>query len=143
MFNNLFIQANGIPGLVFASGPDDIQVDGNLHWGLREGPKYQGDFFAQQSKGAAFRKQPVPDSWMTRDQFADPKLKQLSTDPAAPLDASLKGDSPAKDAGVEIPAEWFDPLRSADSGKPDVGALPLGKALEPAGRAAAEPTRVR
>ena len=37
----------------------------------------------------------------------------------------------AIDAGVEIPAEWPDPLRKMDKGKPDIGALPLGADFEP------------
>ena len=37
----------------------------------------------------------------------------------------IKG-SPALDAGIAIPAEWPDPLRDSDSGKPDIGAFPVG-----------------
>jgi hypothetical protein len=30
------------------------------------------------------------------------------------------------DSGIAVPAEWPDPLRIADKGTPDIGALPLG-----------------
>ena len=42
------------------------------------------------------------------------------------LDVRLRPDSPAVDAGLELPAGWPDPLRKLDKGKPDLGALPLG-----------------
>ena len=32
----------------------------------------------------------------------------------------------AIDAGVDLPGDWPDPLRTKDAGKPDLGALPLG-----------------
>jgi hypothetical protein len=45
-----------------------------------------------------------------------------------PADLGLREGSPAVDAGVEIPADWPDPLRGADRGRPDIGAVPLGAA---------------
>jgi hypothetical protein len=124
VFNNIFVQIAGIPGLSFASGPDDIVVDGNLHWGTLDGPQYEGDFFKQQSLGPAFRKVSMPVGWMVRDQFADPKLAQLPSDPGAEFDIALRKESPAIDAGVTIPDEWFDPLKVEDDAQPDIGALP-------------------
>ncbi len=38
----------------------------------------------------------------------------------------LTKGSAAVDAGLAIPAAWPDPLRDADAGKPDVGAMPFG-----------------
>jgi hypothetical protein len=55
-----------------------------------------------------------------------------------PLDLRLAKDSPAVDAGVSIPAEWPDPLRSSDEGKPDLGALPLGSEMLRVGAGAAK-----
>ena len=48
---------------------------------------------------------------------------------AAPADLRLSEGSPAVDAGLPIPARRPDPLREADAGKPDVGAVPFGAAV--------------
>lgn len=125
--NNCFVQLAGTPGLNF--GPDfttgDVEIDGNLLWGVAEGPSVAGDFFVK-SRPVVFRKTPPPESWMKHDQFADPQFAGLTTDPKAPFDVTLREESPAVDAGVAVPADWFDPLRTEDAGKPDQGALPLG-----------------
>ena len=42
VLNNVFWQRTGLPGLAFASGPDDIVVDGNLHWSAAQGPEFKG-----------------------------------------------------------------------------------------------------
>jgi hypothetical protein len=126
VFNNIFAQLEGIPGLAFGSGPDDTVVNGNLHWGVIAGPSFQGDFFKKQSRKAAFRRIPLPEAWMTADQFADPKFKNLATDPHSAFNITLKPDSPSIDAGVPIPETWLDPIRAQDKGKPDIGAIPRG-----------------
>jgi hypothetical protein len=36
------------------------------------------------------------------------------------------GQSKAVDAGEALPAEWPDPVRAQDKGKPDIGAVPAG-----------------
>jgi hypothetical protein len=61
---------------------------------------------------------------MTDDLVADPRFNRLAADGSAPTDLRLRPDSPAIDAGLPIPAEWPDPLRGADPGRPDLGALP-------------------
>jgi len=43
-----------------------------------------------------------------------------------PGDFGLQTDSPAVDAGTPLPADWPDPLRQLEKGKPDAGAIPLG-----------------
>jgi len=127
VFNNIFVQLNGNPGLSFASGPDDIVVDGNLHWSVVDGPKFTGEFFAAHRLGPAFRRSPKPDSWMSHDLFEDPEFNRIGTSPQAPFDVSLRPDSPAINAGVDIPHAWFDPLRKDDTGRPDLGAIPRGQ----------------
>ncbi len=68
---------------------------------------------------------------------AEPKAKaeqegvwagNISGEPGSvkPNDFRLLPGSPAIDAGVSIPSDWPDPLRSADQGKPDAGAIPRG-----------------
>ena len=139
VFNNIFLQTEGLPGLVFSSGPDDIQVDGNLHWGLEQGPKFEGDFFKVQGRRGAFRRKPYPESWMVHDVFADPKLLPLGgagdsgvagVAGKVRVGVSLGQGSAAVNAGVALPAgaegPWHDPLREADAGRPDIGAVPGG-----------------
>ena len=112
-----------------------IQADGNLLWGLKDGPK-QVDFFAKFRQSALFTasKKQYASGWGAHDLFADPKFVRLETEGGAPLDVRLQSASPAVDAGVELPAGWFDPLRKHDQGTPDIGALPLGVEIFPAGR---------
>jgi hypothetical protein len=137
VFNNIFIQVKGLPGLNFAgsSVDDDFQADGNLLWSLRDGPKHPGDFFTTWRQSALFAasKKRLASGWGAHDLFAEPKLIQLEADSTTALDPRLQSASPAVDAGVELPASWFDPLRNSDKGKPDLGALPLGVEIFPTG----------
>ena len=114
VFNNLFLQVDGHPGLSVPGTGDDIQADGNLFWSLHAGPS------------APVRKpRPGPAGLGTNDVFADPRLAHLGdSDPA--LDVRPLAGGGAIDAGVKLPADWPDSLRAADKGAPDIGALPLG-----------------
>jgi hypothetical protein len=126
VFNNLFVQMEGNPGLSFPAATEDLEARGNLPWGVKAGPDVRGDFFAKFRASALFqasRKQHPP-GWTAGDLFADPRFVDLSGG-----DFRLGKDSPAIDAGIEVPADWSDPLRKADRGRgPDLGALPLGAA---------------
>jgi hypothetical protein len=126
-FNNCFVQLTGVPGLNFGGDVSkvDAEIDGNLMWGAADGAGQGSDFFVK-NRGPLAKKFPPPERWMKHDQFADPKFAELTTDPKAPFNATLQESSPAIDAGVAVPAEWFDPLRAEDKGAPDQGALPLG-----------------
>jgi hypothetical protein len=128
VFNNLFVQAKGLPGLNLggASADDDFQADGNLHWGVVDGPKHEGDFFAPLRRSPLFQasKQRYAPGWGANDLFADPRFAALG-ESAAASDFRLLRGSAAIDAGVPISKEWPDPLRASDEGKPDLGALPL------------------
>jgi hypothetical protein len=138
VFNNLFVHVEGLPGLNFASVEDDFQADGNLLWSVKEGPGFRGDFFAafRQSRTFAASKQRYPPGWAAHDRFADPRFVQFEVGEKQPVDLRLRPDSPAIAAGVELPRDWPDPLRSRDRRKPDVGALPLGAPPFQAGRPA-------
>lgn len=129
LFNNIFLQIEGKPGLVVPSPGDDLAADGNLLWGLKAGPGFQGDFFA------ARKSKPLPPDFGAHDVFADPKLTRMAADGA--LDARPLPGSGAIDAGVKLPADWPDSLRVADKGKPDIGALPQGAPMLRVGPAAA------
>lgn len=127
VFNNAFVQIEGIPGLNVPGPGDDIQADGNLLWGLRAGPGVQSDFFAARKGPAGFG---------ANDRFGDPGFVHLvDRDPV--LDVRPTAGGGVVDAGVKLPAEWPDPLRAADQGKPDVGALPLGAPMLRTGPSAA------
>jgi hypothetical protein len=129
LFNNIFVQVDGDPGLNLPGPADDVQADGNLLWGLRTGPSFQGDFFA------ARKTRPGPAGFGANDRHADPKLVHLvDGDPALDLRPAGGG---VVDAGVALPATWPDSLRAADRGKPDIGALPLGAPMLRVGPAAA------
>ena len=129
MFNNLFVQVNGLPGLSLAgvTTDDDFISDGNLMWGMKEGPSQKGDFFAKfrSSKTIETSKKTYPAGWGTHDLFADPKFVHFVESTKTPSDFRLQSDSPAINAGVPIPAKWPDPLRHQDQAAPDIGALPL------------------
>lgn len=126
LVNNVFAHAKGVPGFVFdANG--DVLADGNLHWSTEAMEKSPGDLLAKAR--VPLRKQPnwfeeskktYPPGWTTNDRFADPRF--VSTGPT--LDVSLGKGSAAIDAGIAVPKDWPDPLRDADAGKPDVGAIP-------------------
>ncbi len=132
VFNNVFVQFEGNPGLQFPPAEDDLQADGNLLWGAKDGPAVKGDFFATFRRSKLFEasKKRYPPGWGVADVFADPKFVR------PPADLRLRPDSPAVDAGVTLPAEWPDPLRKLDKGKPDIGALPLGVEMLRVGRSA-------
>lgn len=110
LFNNIFVQVEGNPGLVLAGQDDDFQADGNLLWGLRSSPR--DDFFARRKAPAGFG---------AHDVFTDPRLTSFD----GPLDVRPTQGG-AVDAGVKLPPAWPDSLRSLDAGAPDIGALPRG-----------------
>ncbi len=138
VFNNIFVQTDGKPGLNFASPEEDLQVDGNLLWSIADGPAVTGDYFAAFRKSKLFEasKKKYPPGWGASDRFGDPLFVEFAVDWKAKLDPRLQAKSPAIDAGVELPGAWPDPLRRGDKGKPDLGALPLGAELFGAGKAA-------
>lgn len=129
VFNNLFVQADRIPGAVIIgneAGP--LREGGNLLWGLKEGPMNKVDPFAKFRSSPLFKNSQnfYGPGWSTNDFVADPKLVKLVENPNESADLRLSEGSPAIDAGLAIPATWTDPLREADQGKPDIGAIPFG-----------------
>jgi hypothetical protein len=129
VFNNICYQVDGVPGGVVVVKPeDDFQADGNLAWSLKEGPNFKGDIYARFRESALFKasKAKYPAGWTANDVVADPKFVDFNADPHQASDLRLQQGSPAVDAGQPLPAEWPDPIRGADQGKPDIGAFPLG-----------------
>lgn len=130
VFNNICFEVDGIPGMVVSvAATDDFQADGNLSWSLHEGPNYKPDlFFAQFRSSEMFKnsKKTYPAGWTSNDLFADPHFLKFDEDYHQPSDLRLAPDSPAANAGVPLPENWPDPVRAADAGKPDIGAIPAG-----------------
>lgn len=125
VFNNLFVQADRVPGAVVLgkeAGP--LREGGNVLWGVKQGPK-KVDPFAKLRSSPLFeasRKFYEP-GWTTNDRVADPKFVALAEDAS---DLRLSEGSGAIDAGLTVPEKWPDPLRESDKGKPDAGAVPFG-----------------
>ncbi len=129
VFNNLFVQADRIPGAVILgkeAGP--LREGGNLLWGVNEGPTNKVDPFARLRNSPLWKdtQRFYEPGWTTNDTVADPKFARLAQDSTGPSDLRLTKGSPAIDAGQSLPATWPDPLREMDKGKPDIGAIPLG-----------------
>jgi hypothetical protein len=125
VFNNIFVQDEGLPGLNFGGlkADDDFRADANLLWGFKDGPTQTADYFAKFRKSPLFEasQKQYPPGWGANDRLADPQFTSLSVN-----DFRLSSGSPAVDAGVDIPTEWPDTLRDLDKGRPDLGAFPIG-----------------
>jgi hypothetical protein len=129
VFNNLFVQTDRVPGAVILgndAGP--LREGGNLLWGVREGPTSKLDPFAKLRSSPLFKNSQsfYEPGWTTNDIVADPKFIKLAENANESSDLRLSEGSPAMDAGLALPPSWPDPLREADQGKPDIGAIPLG-----------------
>lgn len=129
VFNNIFVQADRVPGVTFAGKQAEaLREGGNLLWGLAEGPLLKQDVFVKFRSSPLFqesRKRYEP-GWTTHDRVADPRFVRYVADDSLPIDLRLQEDSPAIDAGQSLPAAWPDPLRESDPAQPDIGALPHG-----------------
>ena len=129
VFNNLFVQADRVPGAVILGKEAPLlREGGNLLWGLKEGPTQATDPFARLRKSPLFeesRKVYEP-GWTTRDIVANPRFVALDEDGQATSDLRLSVGSPAINNGLQLPAAWPDSDREADEGQPDIGAIPFG-----------------
>ncbi len=125
VFNNIFVQVEGLPGLNFTGlkPDDDFQADANLLWGVKDGPTQTANYFTKYRKSPLFEasQKNYPPGWGANDRLADPQFAAFRAN-----DFRLSSGSPAVDAGVDIPTEWPDTLRQLDKGRPDLGAFPLG-----------------
>jgi hypothetical protein len=132
VFNNIFVQAEGAPGLVLPPKPEevDLQVDGNLFWGADQGDLPEADFFVKARSSPAFElsKKQYPPGWGANDRYGNPKFARFPGEKGGGCDLAIAKDGPAAEGGVPIPADWPDTLRAKDEGKPDIGALPAGAA---------------
>lgn len=128
LFNNACVN---FARLMIPAAPGGTNVDctvgGNLYWSPG----------TDAPKGAQELARLQPGLPATNSLVADPRFVAASADPAAANDYRPADGSPAVNAGLDLPPEWEDPLRAADAGRPDIGALPLGAPAFTAGRAAA------
>jgi hypothetical protein len=119
VFNNIFLHGGKLPALMPPDPAANVVADGNLYWAPGTPEKTAAAFFDKFRKSPAFllsKKLHAPGS-TTNCRVADPRLDK---------DFRPGAESPLIDAGVELPADWPDPLRQADKGKPDIGAIPAG-----------------
>jgi hypothetical protein len=131
VFNNLFVQADRVPGaVVLGKEAFRLREGGNVLWGMKEGPTGKANPFAKLRASPLFKASRVfyEPGWTTDDLVADPKFVRFAETANEASDLRLTKGSAAIDAGLTIPAKWPDPLREADAGKPDVGAIPFGGA---------------
>lgn len=143
VFNNIVVQTQGPPGTVLPilvpEGKNqplktlEFQADGNLHWSYETKPTIEILSKFRNSPSYKASQEWYPDGWTAHDKVADPKFAGFQLDWREPADARLLEDSPAVNAGVELPKTWTDPIRKSDMGAPDVGALPFGVAPWPIG----------
>jgi len=128
VFNNIFVQIERAPGLVFDADNGHLECDGNLHWKPGANTETQQSFFKQfrQSPTFAASKRKYAPGWTAQDLFADPLLKQPPQEGSESFGCDVQSESPTIDAGVALPQHFPDPCRKIDQGKPDIGAVPHG-----------------
>jgi len=129
VFNNLFVQANGLPGaVIYTKQAPILREGGNQLWGVNQESSGAADPFAKLRQSPLFQasKQVYKPGLTTNDVVADPGFIELHQDGEQISDLRLSPTSAAIDAGQPIPGAWPDPLRETDEGRPDIGALPLG-----------------
>lgn len=139
-FNNLYLHGAGLKSFTLPDNPS-IQSDGHVYWQPDLSTESAAAFFNAYRASPAFTKSKTvyPPGFDASSVFADPKLVKFTFEPGTSQmgevnDYRLQPGSPAVDVGVPVPADWVDPLRTSDAGKPDVGALPLGAEMLRVGR---------
>lgn len=123
VFNNVFLHGDRLPAFAPPDPAANCAADGNVYWAPNTPEKTAAAFFDKFRKSDAFAaSQKLHAAGSTSNcRVADPRLdKELRVEKGSPL----------IDAGIALPAEWPDPLRKADKGTPDIGALPLGERLD-------------
>lgn len=131
VFNNIFAQLEG--EVVVNFGPDQevqsLREGGNLIWCMSAGQPAK-DPYENFRKSAVFERsrQVYPAGWTSHDRYGDPKFVSMASQKDQ-TDLRLQPMSAAIDAGLALPEDWPDPLKSTDSGEPDIGAVPYGAVI--------------
>ncbi|MDB5337939.1 MAG: hypothetical protein JWN70_3558 [Planctomycetaceae bacterium] len=132
VFNNLCAYTGGSKqypvafGIAYTKG--NLALDGNLLWHSDPTVPIPPDYFktSRTHPLSEANKSHYPAGWDAHSLIVDPKFLSFSTNAGDKVDIRLKPDSPAIGAGVVLPPGWLDPLRPANSARPDIGALPVG-----------------
>lgn len=127
VFNNLFIHLARLPGYVVPPPEHNVISDGNWFWCPAADEKQAEALLAKFLKSPQFEesKKLYPPGCEANSRCANPKIRQAPEDLSKSADFHLAPGSPAIDAGIPIPADWPDPERAKDKGKPDIGAFPF------------------
>jgi hypothetical protein len=135
VFNNAFLHFDRLPDIKAIEAPH-LQLDANLYWQPGLEPNRAESFFAKYRSSAAFQnsRQVYPPGFDANSLVADPNFVRAESDPTIANDYRPTRESPLVDRGVELPADWPDPLREQDQGRPDIGAIPLGVEIWKFGR---------
>jgi hypothetical protein len=132
VFNNILVHLTALPPHQLNDSPH-LEADGNLYWQPDVAADRAASFFKKYRDSAAFEnsKKVYAPGFDATAIVADPKF--VRSEAEGPNDYRLQPSSPAIDTGVDLPADWPDPLRER-SGKPDIGALPSGAEMLRVGR---------
>jgi hypothetical protein len=127
VFNNIFIHADKLPPFALPT-TGDVHSDGNLFWNPNLAVNAEADYFKvfRASKAFVDSQRVYAPGFDAQSLAANPKFVQGELAPLSVNVYRLQPDSPAINAGLALPGDWPDPVRSLDQGKPDIGALPLG-----------------
>ena len=135
VFNNIFYHSARLPGFIGPNTEDKAVSDGNLYWSPTAKAGQKTTLFSRFRKSTKFTasKSLYPAGSTTHSIVVDPKFVSVQEN-AERNDYRLGKNSPALNSGVAIPKDWPDPIRKADAGQPDLGALPLGVKMWKVGR---------
>lgn len=138
IFNNVFYYTEGLGGYPGADPERGVVADANLFWSPTATPAAADSYFARYRKSPQHlaSKEVYPAGSSTNSLVADPQFMQVDMSETAENDYRPRPGSPVVNAGVILPQEWPNALTDQDSGKPDIGLLPLGAKMFPVGRTA-------
>lgn len=107
----------------------NLIFDGNLTWSINPDAKVPGPGYWKKLSETKLNQniqKVYPDGLDAHSVYANPDFFKFSADINAVNDYQINPGSAAVNSGMVIPEQWPDPLRKADAGQPDIGALPLG-----------------
>jgi hypothetical protein len=136
VFNNIYYHVPRLPPFPLLTTDENVVSDGNLFWSPQSNAPQDKTFFDKFRKSEPFtrsRSLYEPGS-TTHSLVGDPKFAKALPEPSSLNDYRLTTGSAAVDSGIDVAADWPDPLRKADSRKPDIGAIPVGVNLWSVGR---------
>lgn len=145
VLNNLFVYLPGNQQFTQLTGAREVEqhdpnaeheivVDGNLHHASSPAVIDEAGLRAlleeaRRHPGSQRNRTLHPPGWESQSMVAEPGFVRFGSEPEAVNDYRLSEDSPARGAGVVLPAAFPDPLRPAGDARPDIGALPFGSEL--------------